>query len=66
MLGLVVGYPAFAFGGYFLIGLVSANRYDPSVEASMTAAFVIGPVGALIGLVAGVVLGGRKRAEVEK
>jgi hypothetical protein len=57
LLGLLIGYPVFAFAGYWAIGLFSGNHFDGSVEASMTAAFVFGPAGAIIGLIAGAVLG---------
>ena len=51
-----------AFGGYiagvplgmFLVEHLSTNRHDRSTEAAMTAAFVIGPVVALLAGVAGV------------
>ncbi len=61
LLGLVVGYPLFAFAGYWAIALFSSNGFDRSVEASMTAVFAIGPAGAVIGLVAGLILGGAGR-----
>ena len=57
LLGLLVGYPVFAFIGYWAIVLLSNNQFDRSVEASMTAAFVVGPAGAVAGLVAGAILG---------
>jgi uncharacterized membrane protein YjjB (DUF3815 family) len=57
LLGMTVGYPLFAFVGYGLVELFSGNHFDGSVEASMTAAFVIGPMGAIIGLVTGAILG---------
>jgi hypothetical protein len=41
--------------------LLSNNQFDRSVEAGMTAAFVVGPAGAVAGLVAGVILGKKKR-----
>ena len=44
------------------IGLFSGNHFDGSVEASMTAAFVFGPLGALAGIIAGAILGRPKRA----
>jgi hypothetical protein len=62
LLGFLVGYPVFAFIGYWAIVLLSNNQSDRSVEASMTAAFVVGPAGAIAGLVAGVILGKKKRA----
>lgn len=58
--GVVVGFALAAIAGYALISLLSSNTHDGAVEASMTAAFVAGPIGALIGLIAGIVLGGRK------
>jgi hypothetical protein len=57
LLAMLIGYPVFAFAGYWAIGLFSGNHFDGSVEASMTAAFVFGPAGAIIGLVAGAMLG---------
>jgi hypothetical protein len=60
LLGMIVGYPLFAVVGYGAIGLFSGNHFDRSVEASMTAAFVIGPLGAIIGLIAGAILGKKK------
>jgi hypothetical protein len=57
VLGLLIGYPVFAFVGYWMIQLFSGNTFDRSVEASMTAVFAIGPLGAVVGLVAGMILG---------
>ena len=48
LLAAGVGYVAGAFGGGFLVSLLSSNRHDKSVEAAMTGAFVIGPIVALI------------------
>ena len=52
LLSLVLGYIAGAGLGYLAITLLSANTHDRSVEAVMTAAFVAGPIGAILGLVA--------------
>jgi hypothetical protein len=60
LLGILVGYPVFAFLGYGAIVLLSNNHFDQSVEASMTAAFVFGPAGAVVGLVAGIIFGNKK------
>jgi hypothetical protein len=60
LLGLLIGYPLFAFAGYWLIQLFSGNTFDRSMEASMTAIFAIGPLGAVVGLVAGLIVGGMK------
>jgi hypothetical protein len=60
LLGMLVGYPVFAFAGYWAIGLFSNNHFDGTVEASMTAAFVFGPAGAIIGLIIGAI-GGKAR-----
>jgi hypothetical protein len=59
---MLIGYPLFAVAGYFAIGLFSSNHFDASVEASMTAAFVFGPAGAIIGLIAGSIAGKKKPA----
>jgi len=58
--GVVAGYAIGALTGYALLAALSTNTHDGALEASMTAAFVAGPIGALIGLVAGVAIGGRK------
>jgi hypothetical protein len=65
LLGLLIGYPLFAFAGYWAIGLFSNNHFDGSVEASMTAAFVFGPAGAVVGLVVGAILGKSKPAATQ-
>jgi hypothetical protein len=57
LLGMIAGYPLFAFVGYWLNALLSGNQFDGSVEAAMTAAFVFGPAGAVIGFIAGAILG---------
>ena len=62
ILGLLIGYPVFAFAGYWAIQLFSGNTFDRSMEASMTAVFAIGPLGAVVGLVAGLILASRRRA----
>jgi hypothetical protein len=60
LLGVPAGYVVSAFAGYWAIELFSDNAFDRSVEASLTALFFIGPAGALIGLVAGLIFGGAK------
>jgi hypothetical protein len=62
LLGLPVGYLVFAFAGYWAIEIFSGNTFDRSLEGSMTAVFFIGPGGAIIGFITGLVLGGAKRA----
>ncbi|HWG06277.1 MAG TPA: hypothetical protein VG271_14795 [Beijerinckiaceae bacterium] len=61
LFGLNVGYVICAFVGYFVIALFSSNPYDVSVEAAMTAAFAIGPAGAIVGLVIDFRLGRTRR-----
>jgi uncharacterized membrane protein YeaQ/YmgE (transglycosylase-associated protein family) len=46
----VAGYLVGAFGGGFLVTLLSSNVHDRDVEAAMTGAFVLGPIGAVVGL----------------
>jgi len=53
------GYVIAACAGYFLVGAMSSNTHDRSVEAAMTSVFVLGPFGGLIGFIAGFVRGGR-------
>jgi hypothetical protein len=57
LLGMILGFPVAAFGGYWAIELFSDNHFDRNVEASMTALFVMGPAGAVIGFLAGLILG---------
>lgn len=52
----IVGYVAGALVGWGAIGLFSSNTHDRSLEAAMTAAFVTGPLGALVALVVGFAL----------
>ncbi len=54
----VPGYLAGAFGGGYLLYALSSNQYDRSLEASMTGAFVFGPLAALVAFIAGAVRGG--------
>lgn len=63
LLGLVLGYLAAALVGAAAIALLSTNTHDLGVEAAMTAVFIWGPLGGALGLVTGVVLGGRRGAE---
>ena len=60
VLGLLIGYPSFAFAGYWIIPLFSGTSFDRSMEASMIAVFAVGPLGAVVGLVVGMILGGRQ------
>ena len=61
LLGVPLGYLVFAVAGDWAIVLFSNNAFDRSLEASMTAVFVIGPGGAIIGFIAGLVLGSSRR-----
>ena len=56
------GYLAGAIAGLALVSIFSGNSHDKSIEMVMTAAFFTGPVGAVIGLLAGL----RKPAETPK
>lgn len=51
--GLVAGYLLGAGIGAVAVQTMSTNTHDRSVEMAMTAAFVAGPIGALVGLLAG-------------
>lgn len=61
LLGLVAGYVVAAFVGYWAIAIFSTNGFDRSLEASMTSMFAIGPAGAVVGLILGVIFGGARR-----
>jgi hypothetical protein len=56
------GYVSFAVAGYLLVSVLSSNTHDRSVEAAMTSTFVLGPLGALVAMVVGVIRTGRKVA----
>ena len=60
LLYAIVAYPVAAFAGYFLVIAFSSNGFDRSVEAAMTSVFAIGPAGAMLGFVIGVVRGARR------
>lgn len=47
----VVVYAIAAVGGYFLITKLSSNTHDKSMEATMTGAFVFGPIAAIIAFI---------------
>lgn len=59
---ILCGYVAFtfAFGGGWLISEFSSNRHDRALEAAMTGAFVLGPIGAVAGLIVALVFTRRK------
>lgn len=59
VLGLVGGYAVGVGAGLALVSLFSPNMHDKSVEMAMTAAFVTGPIGAVAGLVARIILSRR-------
>jgi hypothetical protein len=63
LLFAIVGLVVAAVAGYFLILWFSSNAHDRSVEASMTGIFVCGPIGAVLGFVAGFIFGGRRSAK---
>ncbi len=52
--GGLLGYLLGAFGGGFLVSVLSSNTHDRSIEAAMTGAFVLGPLAAIAGVVLGV------------
>ena len=54
ILGGVLGYALGAFGGGFLVSVLSSNTHDRSVEAAMTGAFFLGPLAGVVGAVLGV------------
>lgn len=60
LLGLIAGYAAGVAIGIALIGALSTNTHDKAVEVATTSALVTGPIGALIGVIAGLLLARRK------
>jgi len=64
LVSTIAGYVIAAFAGYWLIEWFSPNVHDKSLEAAMTSVFVFGPIGAIVGLVAGLkISGGASRAK---
>jgi hypothetical protein len=55
LLYAVGGYIVAAAASYFLVGQLSSNTHDRSVEAAMTSALIWGPLGAVVAFVAGFV-----------
>lgn len=53
LIGMIAGYVIGAALGLALVTLFSTNAHDKNVEMVMTAAFVTGPVGAVIGVITG-------------
>ncbi|MEQ1696944.1 MAG: hypothetical protein ABL901_14000 [Hyphomicrobiaceae bacterium] len=53
VLGVLLGFACGAAAGLLAISLLSGNTHDKSLEMTMTAFFVTGPLGAVIGLIAG-------------
>ncbi len=65
LLFAIVGYLVAAVASYFLFGLLSSNVHDRSVEAAMTSALVIGPLGAVVAFVAGFIRAGRSAGKTQ-
>ena len=53
LLAALSGFVLGAVIGYLLVDLLSKNRHDKPLEAAMTALFFSGPLGAGVGVVAG-------------
>lgn len=53
---LVGGYLAGLFGGMLLLNVFSSNIHDRGMEAAMTAAFVIGPITAILAVIGALML----------
>lgn len=49
----IAGFVLFALCGYAAVQLLSSNAHDRAVEAAMTALFVAGPLGGVVGAIAG-------------
>jgi uncharacterized membrane protein YeaQ/YmgE (transglycosylase-associated protein family) len=61
-IGLLFAFVAYligAFGGGYLVSLLSTNQHDKEMEAAMTGAFVFGPLAAIVGFVIGMVRSSR-------
>jgi hypothetical protein len=61
LVGMAVGYVVFMFAGYRLFWLLSHKQSERFFDSIYTAAVAIGPAGAVIGLIAGLLIAGRPR-----
>ncbi|MGQ0455643.1 MAG: hypothetical protein ACT4OU_01140 [Hyphomicrobium sp.] len=61
LIGLVAGYVLGALAWYFGVMTLSSNTHDRLLEAQMTAAFIGGPIGAVVGGIAGWLFARRRR-----
>jgi hypothetical protein len=52
-----------AFIGVMLVEMVSTNVHDKSAESIMTGAFVVGPLGSLLAVIATVIYRSRQKVE---
>lgn len=51
--GLVIGYVLTAVASAYGVMAFSSNTHDRALEATMTAAFVAGPIGGILGAISG-------------
>ena len=59
LLYAVIGYVIAAIAAYLLVGWLSPNQHDRSIEAAMTSVFFFGPVGAVLAFIVGFIRAGR-------
>jgi lipid-A-disaccharide synthase-like uncharacterized protein len=62
MLWTIIGYVSVAFVAYWLVLWFSSSA-DRELEAAMTSVFFFGPVGAIIGFIAGLLRRPRSKAK---
>ena len=55
LLLIVAGYAVGVAAGLLLVSLLSDNTHDKGMEQVMTAFFFTGPIGAVVGLVWGII-----------
>ena len=55
LLLIVAGYAVGVAAGLLLVSLFSGNTHDKGMEQVMTAFFFTGPIGAVVGLVWGII-----------
>ncbi|HEX3869136.1 MAG TPA: hypothetical protein VHV77_01740 [Pirellulales bacterium] len=56
LLGAAFGYTVGVFVGILAVNALSTNLQDRTLEVASTAAFVVGPIAALVGLIVGALL----------
>jgi hypothetical protein len=61
LLCAIGGYFVFLFAGYWCIELFTPPHHERSMDALFSSVFLFGPIGAVLGFIAGCIFGGKRR-----